>query len=72
MSDDTINGYKDKAVNSEPNTDKGDDSEEENNFVETIDELLKKEEYREVWPVLRYMKENGGKLEQECIIVWDS
>ena len=32
----------------------------------------KKEEYREVWPVLRYMKENGGKLEQECIIVWDS
>ena len=37
-----------------------------------LDELLKKEEYREVWPVLRYMKENGGKLEQECIIVWDS
>ena len=37
-----------------------------------LDELLKKGEYREVWPVLRYMKENGGKLEQECIIVWDS
>lgn len=36
-----------------------------------LDELLKKEEYREVWPVLQYMKENGGKLEQECIVVCD-
>lgn len=32
-----------------------------------LDELLEKEEYRDVWPVLKYMKENGGKLEQECI-----
>ena len=32
-----------------------------------LDDLLEKEEYREVWPVLQYMKENGGKLEQECI-----
>lgn len=32
-----------------------------------LDELLEKEEFRDVWPVLKYMKENGGKLEQECI-----
>ena len=43
MSDDTINGYKDKAVNSEISTDQGDDRIEENNFVETINELLQKE-----------------------------
>lgn len=34
-----------------------------------LDELLGKEEYRDIWPVLKHMKEKGEKLEQECIDV---
>lgn len=34
-----------------------------------LDELLEKEEYRDVWQVLEYMREHGKKLEQECIRV---
>ncbi|MDD7209948.1 MAG: DUF2220 family protein [Lachnospiraceae bacterium] len=33
-----------------------------------LDDLLKKDVYRNVWPVLAYMKEQGEKLEQECIL----
>ena len=33
-----------------------------------LESLLRKAEYKEVWPVLRYMKEHGVKLEQESII----
>ena len=32
-----------------------------------LDQFLEREEYRDVWPVLKYMKEHGEKLEQECL-----
>lgn len=38
------------------------------NDLRRLDELLEKEEYRDVWPVLEYMREHGEKLEQECIL----
>lgn len=36
-----------------------------------LDELLQKEEYSNVFPVLNYMKEHGIKLEQECLQIPD-
>ena len=30
--------------------------------------LLNNEAYENVWPILRYMKEHGKKLEQESIL----
>ena len=32
-----------------------------------LEVLLEKKEYETVWPVLKYMKEHGKKLEQESI-----
>lgn len=32
-----------------------------------LDQFLEREEYRDVWPVLKYMKEHREKLEQECL-----
>lgn len=33
-----------------------------------MDSLLNNEAYENVWPILRYMKEHGKKLEQESIL----
>lgn len=33
-----------------------------------LDSLLNNEAYENVWPILRYMKEHGKKLEQESIL----
>ena len=36
-----------------------------------MDSLLNNEAYENVWPILRYMKEHGKKLEQESIILYN-